>query len=241
MRAHRTLAAVAALAAAGSLASAGTAPGTTWNFDFGYQPTDRNGDFFTPGGWNNIDYFRSFYFGLVDSNENVTNMTLEWDGFYDIGSNSLGSEAPSGDAANFPVTATDDFLFGHDDGWAGNTGHALVTLTISGLDTGIAYDFGFFGSRAGTGDVRSARFDVEGENFGTTSQDSRGNDSNVATVDGIFADSTGTITVFIQKDATNDNGDGFFYLNVMTITAVPAPGGAALLAGAGLLAARRRR
>lgn len=217
----------------------------TFNFDFGYQPTDQNGDYFTPG-WNNIDYFTSFYVGLVDDQGvNHSGMALEWEGFYDSGSNSLGSENPSGDAASFPVSATDDFLFGHDDGWAGRDGESFITMTFFGLDTSgdVFYDFGFFGSRQPVGDIRSAIFTATGTNAGSTVNNASNNDDTVSYINGIFAAADGTITVTIEKDVTNDNGSGFFYLNAATLVArpVPAPGAAAVLAAAGLVAARRRR
>ncbi|MAY73773.1 MAG: hypothetical protein CMJ31_03435 [Phycisphaerae bacterium] len=232
--------AIAASMLAGSVANA-----QTFNFDFGFQPTDQNGDYVTQG-WNNIDYFTSFYVGLIDD-QGVTHngMALEWTGFYDSGSSTQGSDNPSGDAAFLPVTASDDYLFGHDDGWAGREGESFVEITIFGLDTSgdVVYDFSFFGSRGGVAGVRSALYTAIGANSGSDSLNASSNDTDLAYVNGIFANANGEITITIQKDVTNDNGDGFFYINAATLTSriVPAPGAAALLAFAGVGVATRRR
>lgn len=216
------------LACACALAVACSANAETLLFDFGnvnqLSPAAPN----TPA-WNNI--LRPADGGvppvLVDSLGNNTLVGLFFtDDFFINGPPSqLGSEAPAGDAAAYPVSATDDYLFGHTGAFAGEPDNSLSSFSLFGLDPNSLYDFTFFSARNGVNDNRDTAYNVAGANSGSGVATTANNDTEVLVIGDISPTAGGTIDIDVSAAATNTNGLGFYYLNVMQIDvrAVPEP------------------
>lgn len=230
------------LALSAMLASSASA--TTMNFDFGNiarQTADT--------GWNNVVYAHPApptpLFVVLDSNgDAVPGVTLEvTDQFFINGQPSQGgAESPAGDAAGFPVDATDDYFFGHTGAFAGNESTPTGAFKLTGLDQSQAYDFTFFSSRNGVNDNRETAFDVTGANSGSGVAVTSNNQSEVLNINGIFPDANDEISVLVQAGPNNDNGNGFYYVNLMQVsTAIPEPATGLLFALAGGVAVVARR
>ncbi|MGI9429411.1 MAG: hypothetical protein ACR2NM_12185, partial [Bythopirellula sp.] len=133
-------------------------------FDFGR--TNRQ----TSPNWNNIVPATTTLFALFDSDGNIHGTAgLEiTDTFFQTGEPSQGgSEAPAGDAAGYPVDATDDYFFGHTTSFAGADPNPLGQVKLFNLDASSTYNFTFFASRTTNGaDTRDATYTVTGANMG---------------------------------------------------------------------------
>ncbi len=145
-------------------------------------------------------------------------------------------------------TATQDYYFIE----GGNGVNATITLT--GLNPLHTYDFGLFGTRGDTNDVRTTSYivtDINGPSAPKNVQTSgpgiginggfvnnNGNDSTVVTFAGLVPNGSGELVLTVSVV----NG-GFAYLGAMEITEVIPEPGSALLAGLGglMLLSRRSR
>ncbi len=199
-------------------------------------------DLQTPGNWNNVIPTTTVLPDLDDAAGNPTGVQLEiTDEFFQTGEPSqLGSESPSGDAAIFPVSATDDYFFGHSGPFAGADDNPTGAFTLSGLDDNLTYDFTIFTSRQVVGDSRETRYTATGANNLTGLLEPANNDTEVLNLIGVVP-AGGVITVSVEAGPNNTNANGFYYLGAVRITEVPAPGTTALLAAGALAVARRRR
>ena len=221
-----------------SLGFATSAPAITILIDFGRT------DLQTAGNWNNVLRNTTVLNSIMDSDgSTVTGVTLTvTDLFYDIGEPSQGgSEIPSGDAAGFPVSATDDYLFGHTGAFGGSADNSVSQFKLSNLDPDTYYTFTFFGSRTAT-DNRETRYTVAGLGSGTALLNVSSNDTEVARVSLVRPDGSNEILIDVQAGPNNDNGNFFYYLGAVQIDTrpVPEPTGLAFLAFAGLLGSLRR-
>lgn len=184
---------------------------------------------------------------LIDDTGANTGIGLTAEGFFK-GSNTAGTQAPTGDAAMFHAQATRDNAFGHALAFGANplTPQALVTLT--GLNPLNTYDFTFMASRVGVGgtppDIRETEYAVSGSNSGTAFLDATNNTSNVTTVLGIMPNAMGEITVLLDPGPNNNNASRFYYLGAMRLECIPEPASGLLLllgvVGAAAWARRRR-
>lgn len=227
-----------------AICAAQPANATTLLFDFGNtgQQTELT-------GWNNVIYPNPEPAPTVDpvvdsTGAVVPGVTLEIpDQFFINGPPSqLGSESPAGDAAAFPVSATDDYFFGHTGAFAGGPDNSTGGLKLTGLDPSQAYDFTFFSARNGVNDSRETAYSVTGANAANGVLEAANNDSNVLVLDGIFPDGNNEISVGVSAGAGNTNGLEFYYINLMQVsTAIPEPSAAMLLTLAGLAGTTRRR
>lgn len=231
--------------AAALLVAVAQANATTLLFDFG-----NTGQQTPDSGWNNVIYPNPdpppVVDPVVDSNGNVVaGVTLEvTDQFFINGPPSqLGSESPSGDAAAFPVSATDDYFFGHTGPFAGGPDASTAAFKLTGLDQGLSYDFTFFSSRVGVGDLRETAYSVAGLNSGNGLLEAANNDSEILEIGGIFPDANGEITVSVAAGPNNSNGLQFYYVNLMQVTTIPEPASLGLVAltCVGLLSGARRQ
>ncbi len=213
-------------------------------FDFGRTTLQSP---FNPGtdGWNNVVPATTSLFGIFDKNGDlVPGVSLEiTDTFFQTGEPSTaGSENPVGDAAGYPVSATDDYFFGHVTGFAGADPNPYGEVTLSGLDPSQAYDFTFFSSRQTVTDVRDTQFEVTGANSGMGIAETSNNNSEVVNINGIFPNANNEIVVGVRGGPNNDNGVGFFYINLMEVSpAIPEPASAGLVLLGGLIVATKRR
>ncbi|QEG37461.1 PEP-CTERM sorting domain-containing protein [Bythopirellula goksoeyrii] len=225
------------------LATATPASALTMSFDFG-----NNARLTNLPGWNDVFHASGSptdtLFVVNDSNGNpVPGVTLvETDPFYIVGQPSQGgSESPSGAAAGFPVDATDDYYFGHTGAFGGGDDNPTGGFKLTGLNQSLAYDFTFFSSRTGVNDNRETAFSVTGANNGSGVTATSNNNSEVLPINGIMPDTNGEISIVVSAGANNDNGNGFYYINLMQVSAIPEPATGLLLALAGGFAAFGRR
>lgn len=224
---------------------AGPVSATTMLFDFGntgrQSPQPPN----VPT-WNNVVPATTQLFALFDADGGIVpGASLEiTDLFFQTSEPSqLGSESPTGDAAGYPVDATDDYFFGHTTPFAGAAENPYGEVTLSGLDPSQAYDFTFFSARNGVNDNRETQFDLTGDATASGIAVTSNNNSEVLRFIGVLPDANGDVVVGVSPGPGNDNGNGFYYINLMEVsTSIPEPTAAALaLVGVLGLVRRRRR
>ncbi|MDC0935502.1 PEP-CTERM sorting domain-containing protein, partial [Pirellulales bacterium] len=165
------------------------------------------------------------------------------DTFFQTGEpSSLGSQAPIGDAAGYPVDATDDYFFGHTTAFAGADPNPLGQVKLFNLDSNNRYSFTFFASRQTVGDTRDARYSVTGGSSDSVVLNASNNNSEVVRVLDIAPDGNNEIVVDVEPGPNNDNGQGFYYIGLMQVDIRPIPEPTTLaLLGAVLLATAGRR
>lgn len=219
------------------------ATAASMQFDFGRTTLQSP---FNPGtdGWNNIVPATTDLFAVFDSSGAVVpGVSLSiTDTFFQTGEPSTsGSEAPTGDAAGYPVSATDDYFFGHVTSFAGADPNPYGEVTLRGLDPTKAYDFTFFASRQTVTDNRETEYIVTGANNASDVLAVSNNNDKVVTIPGIFPNGNNEIVVGVQGGANNDNSVGFFYIGLMDVSvAIPEPTSAALMLVGGLFGLGRR-
>lgn len=227
---------IAALGCAALLASPVCAE--TMLFDFGNTARQ------TAGNWNNVVPATTDLFAIFNSDGAVVpGVTFSiTDEFFQTGEPSqLGSESPAGDAAGYPVDATDDYFFGHTGPFAGADDNPYGEVRLSGLDPSTPYNFTFFSARNGVNDDRQTQFITTGAAVDSGVAVTSNNDSEVLRLLNVLPDANGDIYVGVQAGPGNTNNNGFFYINLMEVSAVPEPTAAVLAVFAGLAAATRRR
>ena len=221
------------------LAVAAPVSATTLLFDFGRTTRQTNPN------WNNIVPATTTLFALFDSTGGIYGTAgLEiTDPFFQTGEPSqLGSEAPAGDAAGYPVDATDDYFFGHTTPFAGADPNPLGQVRLFNLEADKLYDFTFFASRQVVGDIRDATYEVDGASTVSGSLNASNNNTEVLRLNGIAADGNGEIYVSVSPGPNNDNNNGFYYIGLMQVDVVPEPTSLALVlvAGIGIATSGRR-
>jgi hypothetical protein len=208
-------------------------------FDFGNATQQ------TAGNYNNITHTQAPILNAIDSTGAGTGIGLSTIGFNELGPNDNGTTTPGAPGNVFDPQATRDNLFGHSDNFNIGSPRPMAVLDLSGLDGSGAtsYTFTFFASRTGVSDNRETQYSIAGLNNGVGLLNAAANTSNVAVVSGIVPTAGGTIEISVMKGPANNNGSGFFYLGAMKIDSVPVPEPTtmALLGGAAILVAVRRR
>jgi len=196
-----------------------------------------------PAMFNNIVPGSQTVANAIDTGGNFTGIGISIvNDFFDTGEPStLGTESPSGDAAQFGVDATDDYFFGHTTPFAGADANPLGVVEFSNLSLAKTYTFTIFASRTGVTDTREAVYEAAGDAITSGTLNASNNDSQVLVLADLVPDQFGVITISAFPSFNNDNANGFFYLGAIRVDGVPAPGSAALIGLGGLLAARRRR
>lgn len=214
-----------------------SADANTLLFDFGHTNVQ------TSPGWNNVVPATTTLFATFDSTNTLTSIGFEiTDTFFQTGEPSqLGSEAPAGDAAGYPVSATDDYFFGHTTPFAGADANPLGQFKLFNLDPTKTYNFTFFASRTGVTDIRDAGYAVTGGNSGSGVLNASNNNTEVLKIDGIVPDVNDEIFVDVTPGPNNNNVNGFYYINLMQVDIVPEPASLSLLGVAGLTVLGRRR
>ena len=226
------------VAATGTLVLGQAAAAQTMLFDFGRT------DLQTNPNWNNIVPATTTLFATFDDAGNIVGTVgLEiTDTFFQTGEPSrLGSEAPAGDAAGYPVSATDDYFFGHTTAFAGADPNPQGQVRLFNLDPTMQYDFTFFASRQTVNDTRTANYAVAGVNSASGSLNASNNNTEVLKLTGITPDANNDIFVTVTPGNDNDNGQGFYYIGLMQVDVVPEPASLTLAGAAGLALLRRRR
>ena len=219
--------------------SFGSAAAETLLFDFGRT------DLQTNPGWNNIVPATGNSVSLrFDSNNNLTPIGFEiTDPFFQTGEPSqLGSEAPFGDAAAFPVSATDDYFFGHTTPFAGADPNPLGQVKLFNLGPQCKPMISPFSRHAMESTTpRDASYTVHGASSSSVVLNASNNNSEVARIFSIAPDTNSEIVIDVTPGPGNDNGNGFYYINLMQVDVVPEPSSLSLLLAAIVLTAVRRR
>lgn len=223
-----------------TLVAVAPASATTLLFDFGRTNLQ------TPGNWNNVVPATTTLFALFDSDGGIYGTAgLEiTDTFFQTGEPSqLGSENPAGDAAGYPVEATDDYFFGHTTPFAGADPNPLGQVKLFNLEADKSYNFTFFGSRQTVNDNRETAFDVDGANSLSGALAVSNNNTEVLRLEGITPDGNNEIFVSVSPGVNNDNSNGFYYIGLMQVDVVPEPTSLLLILAGGVaaLTSRARR
>ncbi len=197
------------------------ASAATMLFDFGNTARQ------TPGGWNNVVPATTTLFALFDSDGNIVPGDAGFeitDTFFQTGEPSqLGSEAPVGDAAAYPVSATDDYFFGHIGPFSGADDNQLGQFKLFNLDPMLSYDFTFFASRQVVADIRDAQYTVRGANSQSGVLNASNNNSEVIRFTGIIPDANNEIFVDVEPGPNNNNSNGFYYIGLMQVDSAVVP------------------
>lgn len=223
----RKFTAAMALGLAACLAVSASA--TTVVFDFGDASS-------STAGVNTFDATQSLD-NAVDTNGDTTSIDLNNTSGNFWSPNSTGTNTPGGDAAA---------VFGsYGSGGINQLTNDSLTCNgcapvyaITGLEPNTAYDYTFFASRDGSGEIREASYDVDGN---IDLLDAFGNTDNIAQLLGVVSNGNGEATLSIQNGPNTDSG--WLYLGAFQInTSVPEPSSIFLLAmgGLGLVAKRRK-
>lgn len=179
---------------------------TTYMFDFAFNnPTT---------GYNNCNMYDTPAFTLVDNAGGTSSITMTITTAMYNGENSNGTTAPTGDAAIFASTATQDNVFGFTN-WSTNGTVDKGEFTLTGLNVNNTYSFDFFGSRTNVSDNRVTLYSVTGSTTSSTTLNTSNNTSNIASVSSITPDAGGKITISFSADVTNDNASKFYYLGAI--------------------------
>ena len=139
------------------------------------------------------------------------------DNFYS-GSNKNGTTSPTGDAAEFPVTATKDNILCHTGTFSNEPSNPTGAFTISGLDPTKFYTLTFFGSRTGVSPVdnRETLYTVSGATANiAVALDCTNNTSNVITAYNAQPTSAGDLSIKVEAGPNNTNTSKFCYLGAM--------------------------
>ncbi len=152
---------------------------------------------------------------LVTTNGTATTLSLRLVSRFN-GANANGTTA----STNFPVTATQDSLFGNTETFSG-LANILPVFELAGLDTNSIYGFSFFGSRTGVSDNRETRYTVIGATTGEALLDCANNTNRTASVTGMRPDANGVIRVALTPGPANNNANHFTYLGVMKVDSAP--------------------
>jgi len=160
-----------------------------------------------PASWNNASFISATVMELKNTHTNLTGITLSVTNALQSGS-TFGSSTPTGDAAGFAP--------------AGNTGaygsstNPDCDVLFTGMTPGRTYRFTFYNSRTGATDNRETAYVLTGSTQVGGSLDAAGNSSNVLVLS-VKPATDGSVLLFIEKSANNDNSSGFYYLNAMKI------------------------
>lgn len=194
-----------------------TAGGPSWLFDFGgtgslTEPQEPQPDRY----WNNVTTVvgqddAGVLADLVTSDGVPTGASLTMVSRFN-GANTAGSTA----AAVYPVSATQDSLFGNTESFDG-LANVLPVFKLTGLEPTYSYNVTFYASRTGVSDNRETRYALSGANAGQVELDTANNIENSVQVTGIQPDGAGEITVSITPGPNNNNGNHFTYLGVMEV------------------------
>lgn len=130
------------------------------------------------------------------------------------GANENGTTGAAGEAADYPTTATGDSLYGNTESF-NNLTNIYPSFKLTGLDPQQVYRFTFYASRMGVGDNRETGYTVTGTNTGFGTLNAANNVEETAKVGGITPTSAGEITISLAPTENNNNANHFTYLGTL--------------------------
>lgn len=152
---------------------------------------------------------------LVTTNGTYTSMSLRMESRFNT-FNTAGATT----STNYPVTATQDSLFGNTEAFNGLS-NIQPEFVLAGLDPNYQFTFTFYGSRTGATDNRETRYTVTGANSGEGLLNTANNINNTVTVADIRPNDLGEITIALTPGPNNNNANHFVYLNLMQVDFAP--------------------
>ena len=169
--------------------------------------------------WNNVTDHQAAVVDLKDKEGLTTGMTLKViDPFFN-GYNFNGTTSPSGNAADFLSTATQDNFFGHGLDWGTTPANPLGVIELSGLNTNYTYSLSFFGSRVSSTDNRETLFTAtSADGDKSAALNTSNNTSEVAIISNAKPSNDGILTIRVEAGPNNNNSQKFFYIGAMKIT-----------------------
>ncbi|MDD2599265.1 MAG: hypothetical protein PHO37_08585, partial [Kiritimatiellae bacterium] len=160
-----------------------------------------------PASWNNASFVSTTVMELKNTKSNLTGITLSVTNTMQDGS-TFGSAAPTSAAAEFAPAGNT--------GAYGNNGNPNCDVLFTGMTPGRVYWFTFYNSRMAATDNRGTAYRLTGATQVAGSLNAANNSSNVILLS-VEPAADGSVLLFIEKSADNDNPDGFYYLNAMKI------------------------
>lgn len=181
-----------------------------------------------PTYWNNVDAFLGSFeegelAGLVTTTGDFSTISLVILSRFN-GANENGTTA----FADFPVTATQDSLFGNTELFGGLE-DVTPRFKLTGLETTTAYHLTFYASRLGVSDNRETRYTVTGATTASADLNVANNVNQVVQVSEMAPDSAGEITIELSPGPNNDNANHFTYLGVLRLETATSDGPAYLI------------
>lgn len=172
------------------------------------------GNNLSPAPWNNItDPVAGQIEDITTSAGNPSGASIVvYDAFNNI--NTAGTASPD-PAIGFPATATGDSFFGNTATFGGQE-QPTAGVELSNLLTDKPYTFTVFASRAGSTDIREARYTFTGQTIETADLDASNNTDRVATVT-LFPNEQGIIRIGVAPGPNNNNATGFYYFGAMRV------------------------
>jgi len=169
-------------------------------------------------GWNQISDFQAGARVNLKDNTGKEYIGLSLSITQRFNAENTGGASTTTTPLNMPSSVSSRSYFGNTKRVFGGIIVTESKFVISGLDKGLTYNIGFFGSRAGVGDNRETKYTALGTNSGEALLNTSGNSANVVYVENISPDTNGKITVTVTAGPNNSSADGFFYLNAIRLT-----------------------
>lgn len=172
------------------------------------------GNNFSPLPWNNLTNPSD---GSISNLINTRGLMTAYnvmvsDSFNNI--NTGGTQEPDS-TLGYPPTATGDSFFGNVTPFGGQV-QPSGALDFTNLNPDKSYTFTIFSSRSAT-DNREAQYALSGSTQDTLYLNASDNTANVVSAT-LFPDENGTIRIKAEPGPNNDNGSGFYYLGLVTMS-----------------------
>lgn len=129
----------------------------------------------------------------------------------------VNTAGPTSTTVDMPSTATSDSFWGNTGDAFSGTVTGPCEIELSGLDETASYEIAFFSGRNGSSDNRDTQFTVAGTVAETKIAQSAANTKELTVFASVRPASGGKITITVTSGPSNNNKNGFFYVNAMTI------------------------
>jgi len=169
-------------------------------------------------GWNSITPGNKMIASLKDAGNNATEIAMVLSDDFN-GTNTSGASSTN-TVLNMPADVSKSCLWGYSQGnFENKTQQPTGGFAITHLNKNLAYDFTFFGSRAGSSDNRETAYTVTGTDVRVGYLDAASNSTETVTVKGVRPNDNGQILLSVSAGEENTNTYKFYYINAMQIAA----------------------